>query len=168
MIDGAAQNTEHGAAGAIGHAPKHGGTLEPYEPVIAAARYVSSSTSVSTRAVDSRARMRALRRVLRASLLASKANRPHCASTSRHTCKPPPPQHAQRALSACHTYMSRLGANGARSTHAAPPSSSSSDIASPVAGALSIPQQLCPVATYAPPTPGTPPMSGSPSRLSGR
>jgi hypothetical protein len=41
----------------------------------------------------------------------------------------------------------RRGANGARSTRCAPPSMISSAIASPVAGALSMPQTLWPVAT---------------------
>ena len=41
----------------------------------------------------------------------------------------------------------RLGSNGCRSTVCATPSTISSAIASPVAGALRIPQTLCPVAT---------------------
>jgi hypothetical protein len=54
----------------------------------------------------------------------------------------------------------RLGAKGVRSTCRAAPSRISSLIASPVAGALSMPQTLWPVATKAPSTPGTAPMRG--------
>ena len=62
----------------------------------------------------------------------------------------------------------RPGANGARSTCRAAPSRISSLIASPVAGALSMPQTLWPVATKAPSTPGTAPMKGRPSSVTGR
>jgi len=62
----------------------------------------------------------------------------------------------------------RSGANGARSTCRAAPSRISSLIASPVAGALSMPQTLWPVATKAPSTPGTAPMKGRPSSVTGR
>ena len=64
--------------------------------------------------------------------------------------------------------LSLRGSNGAKSTVRAWPSMISSAIASPVAGALSMPQTLWPVATYAPETPGTGPISGRPSAVTGR
>ena len=62
----------------------------------------------------------------------------------------------------------RPGANGARSMRCAAPSRINSLIASPVAGALSMPQTLWPAATQAPSIPGTAPISGRPSSVTGR
>src|SRR5438094_976696 len=62
----------------------------------------------------------------------------------------------------------RAGSNGPRSSVAAAPSVISSARARPVAGALSIPHGPWPVATYAPATPGTRPISGRPSSVTGR
>jgi hypothetical protein len=62
----------------------------------------------------------------------------------------------------------RAGLKDERSTDRVAPSRINSAIASPVAGALRIPQTLWPVATYAPGAPGTAPISGSPSCVTGR
>jgi hypothetical protein len=60
------------------------------------------------------------------------------------------------------------GENGARSTMPHAPSVTSSAIAAPLTGAQSMPQQLCPAHSHAPPTPGTAPMMGSASGGQGR
>ena len=62
----------------------------------------------------------------------------------------------------------RAGSKGERSTASVAPSRINSATASPVAGAFRIPQTLWPVATYAPRAPGTAPISGSPSCVTGR
>ena len=63
---------------------------------------------------------------------------------------------------------SRAGSNAERSTALVVTSMISSATASPVAGALRIPQTPCPVARYAPATPAIAPISGSPSSVTGR
>jgi hypothetical protein len=65
-------------------------------------------------------------------------------------------------------HRNRSSANGDRSTVRAFPSTITSASASPVAGALRMPQTLWPVATKAPFTPGTGPISGRPWAVTGR
>ena len=62
----------------------------------------------------------------------------------------------------------RAGSNRRRSTCSVAPATISSAIASPLAGALRMPQTLCPVATKALATPSTGPSSGRPSCVTGR
>eukprot|EP00961_Rhodomonas_salina_P225042 3042634-Rhodomonas_salina.4 len=64
------------------------------------------------------------------------------------------------------TPANRAGSKASRGTLDAAPSTMSSAMANPVAGALRMPQQPCPVATNAPSTPGTLPMTGVPSAAS--
>lgn len=60
----------------------------------------------------------------------------------------------------CNYQDSRAGSSPRTSTLSTRPVVSSSAMASPVAGAMSIPQQPCPAATYKPDTPGTAPTMG--------
>src|SRR5262249_8140701 len=78
-----------------------------------------------------------------------------------HRAPPPPPTRRR-------VFYRRAGSKGRRSTTVGLPSVIISATASPVAGAFSIPHGPWPVATYAPVTPGTRPMSGRPSSVTGR
>ena len=84
-----------------------------------------------------------------------------------HSTALPPPStvRCSRAVPAakCLFQRKRSGLKGLRSTDLASPSTINSAMARPEAGAVRMPQQLCPVATYAPVTPGTGPITGTPA-----